>query len=122
MKKPNNDLKGASKNADTAAVQNCCPCCGGKLIQQVRDQTVQWFCLSCRHEMPNFSSQVQPQAVSQQTVSSDKVRSITLGSEKQTDKAKRTSRSAQSKSSSSIRLGKDNETGPDAVPPSSSVA
>ncbi|MEL6604028.1 MAG: hypothetical protein AAFP20_12455 [Cyanobacteria bacterium J06614_10] len=35
-------------------VSNRCFCCDGQLIQQVRNQTVRWYCLNCRQEMPNF--------------------------------------------------------------------
>jgi ribosomal protein L37AE/L43A len=32
-----------------------CPCCSGKLLRQIDNRGIYWFCSRCRQEMPNFN-------------------------------------------------------------------
>lgn len=33
---------------------NDCPCCSSKMLRQVSNNRIYWYCLSCHQEMPNL--------------------------------------------------------------------
>lgn len=34
---------------------NDCPCCSNRLLRHWKTNTIFWYCLNCRQEMPNFN-------------------------------------------------------------------
>jgi hypothetical protein len=42
---------------------NDCPCCSNRLLRHWKNNTIAWYCLNCRQEMPNFDLMIKKQQV-----------------------------------------------------------